>query len=607
MSTATLEVAPEQSAVAHTTPAADRVRVGALLSEVKGPLTLAVLLYVVSSLASIVPLIGVVELTRTLLPMAWGQPVDADHAWLIAWIVAGALLVRAVAQFSALMITHLADADLGASLRTRIVDHLRVVPLGWFGTRSSGRVKKAAQDDVGTMHHLVAHSITDMTAAIVVPVATMAYLLVIEWRMALVALLPMVAAVILYAISLGGSMELYQRYDDSLAEINAATVEYARGIAVVKAFGQAGRAHARFADTCQRFITFFGQWMRKAVLSGVLMEIVSSPPVALAALTLTGVALVGSGVPFIDVLPGLVLGLGISAPVLALGFGFQELREAQEAANHVGELLGAAPMPEPAHPREPQGNDVDVENVTFSYNEGSLALDGVSLHLRPGTVTALVGASGSGKSSLARLVPRFYDPQAGAVTLGGVPVDHVAGDDLYQRVGFVFSDDYLLNASLRDNIALGRPEATLDEVRSAAAAAQIDERIGQLPRGYDSVLGTDAELSGGERQRVAIARALLADTPILILDEATAFADPDSEVAIQRALSELVRGRTLLVIAHRLYTIRQADQIAVLSGGRIVESGRHDDPLASDGEYARLWRATGSDEVAPTHIEGNQA
>ncbi|MCW5951309.1 MAG: ABC transporter ATP-binding protein [Propionibacteriaceae bacterium] len=566
------------------------------------PLAVAVGLYVISSLAAIVPFLAVVELARTLAPLTTGAAVDTTRAWAIVWVVVGALVLRAITQTTALVITHLADAGLGAGLRSRIVGHLRTIPLGWFGSHTSGRVKKAAQDDVGAMHHLVAHSTMDLTAAIVTPVATMAYLFWVDWRMALVALVPLVVAVAFYAVAMGGSMELYNRYDASLAEINSATVEYAGGIAVVKAFGQTGKAHDRFADVCRRFAKFFGEWMEQASRTGTAVEVAASPPVALGLLALAAAALMSTGTPFLDVLPGLVLGLGVSAPIMALGFGIQDLRAATEAAGNIGELLAVPAMPEPAEPQAPSGSQIDIAQVTFSYDSDTVALRDVSLRLQPGTVTALVGASGSGKSSLARLIPRFYDPQAGEVRLGSVPVRQIGSELLYHQVGFVFSDDYLLHASLRENIALGRPDADDRAVQAAAQAAQIHERILALPRGYDTVLGEDAELSGGERQRVAIARALLADAPVLVLDEATAFADPDSEAAIQEALSELVRGRTLLVIAHRLHTIRHADTIVVLEGGRIVEQGRHDDLLAAGGEYARLWQATGH-AVTAEHAE----
>lgn len=575
-----------------------------LLTPVRVPIGIAVILYVISALATIVPLIAVVELARVLLPAASGQAIDQSRVWVIVWVVIGALLVRAVAQFVSLVITHLTDANLQASLRQRIVDHLRRIPLGWFDQHASGRVKKAAQDDVSAMHHLVAHTIVDITAAIVIPVATFVYLILVDWRMALVSLVPLVIAIGMYAVAMGGSMALYQKYDAALAEINAATVEYAGGIAVVKAFGQTGKAHARFTDVCRRFAQFFGDWMKRSAAAGIAMEIASSPPIALLLLTITGAALVTTGTPFINVLPGLVLGLGISAPVMTLGFGFQEMREAQEAAANVGELLAIPPVTQAHHPITPQGSVVDINRVSFSYDDQTDALDNVSITLHPGTVTALVGASGSGKSTLARLIPRFYDPHTGEVTLGGADVTRVATDELYHHVGFVFQDDYLLHTSLAENIALGRPSASLDEIHDVARAAHIHDRILQFTRGYEAVLGEDAELSGGERQRVAIARALLADAPVLILDEATAFADPDSEVAIQQALSKLIRGRTLLVIAHRLHTIRHADQIVVLDQGRIVEQGTHTELLRNHGTYDQLWNATAGADHA--HTGGQQ-
>lgn len=582
-------------------PSAPPPSVASLVRPVRGTLAAAAVLDAVGAVCSVVPLIAVVEIARALL----GAVPDEAGAWRWVWVAVAALVVRAVALFVALVATHLADAELASTLRTRIVDHLGRLPLGWFGRHGAGRVKKIAQDDVAALHHLVAHAAVDTTTAVVVPVVTLGYLLVVDWRMALVALVPLVLALLFYAVALGGSMEMYRAYDESLAEINAATVEFAGGIAVVKAFGQTGRAHAAFTRACTDFLRFFGRWMTQAARAGTAVEVVSSPPVALILLVVAAAGLVTTGTPALDVLAGIVLGLGISAPVFALGMGFQNLREAREALDRIGRLLAEPEIPRSPHPRRPDGHRVTLTDVTFSYDTavGSYgtaaggddvphaAVVEIDLELAPGTVTALVGASGSGKSTLARLVPRFYDPQHGRVAIGGLDVRDVAPAELYRHVGFVFQDDYLLAVSLRDNIALARPDATEAAIRAAARAAQIEDRIDALPGGFDAVLGRDVELSGGERQRVAIARALLADTPVLVLDEATAFADPDSEAAIQDALSTLAAGRTVLVIAHRLHTITHADRIVVLDHGRVVERGRHEDLLAADGPYARLWAA----------------
>lgn len=591
-------------------------KLGELVRPVRWSLGAAVLLDAVSALMVVVPFVAVVRIASALL-----EEGGRDEARKWAWIAVAALLLRAVTMFAAYAVTHLSEAELASDLRGRIVDHLSRLPLGWFGSRASGRVKKAAQDDVAALHHLVAHSALDTTTAVVVPVASLACLFWVDWRMALVALVPLVAALALYAVALGGSLELYRRYDASLAEINAATVEYAGGIAVVKAFGRTGSAHSTFDQACADFHAFFDRWMRRSARAGTAMEVISSPPVALLLLVLAAAGLVSTGTPALDVLPGIVLGLGICGPLLALAMGLQDLREASQAADRIGALLAVPALPVAADPVLPRGHEVVLDGVTFGYEDhdepgagtgdvlpadpGPAAVDDVSLELVPGTVTALVGLSGSGKSTLARLVPRFHDPRAGEVRLGGAPVHRVATGELYRHVSFVFQEDHLLVASLRENIALARPEATDHEVRRAARAARIDERIMALPDGYDCVLGRDVHLSGGERQRVAIARALLADAPVIVLDEATAFADPDCEDSIQQALSRLAAGRTVLVIAHRLHTVAHADRIVVLDAGRVVESGSHGELLALDGHYSRLWAASGAPH-APGHRTGRE-
>lgn len=508
-------LAPEASA-----PAAppDRAALGRLLRPIRGRLAAAVVCQVVSSLAGILPFLAVAELGRELL----GADPDPARALQIAWAAAAALLVRLVFMAAAGAITHFADNDLQLDIRRRLADHLGRVPLGWFTDRNSGAVKKALQDDVGAMHHLVGHSLTDLAAAVVTPLASLAYLFWADWRMALVALLPVVVGLALYGRMMSGHGETMAGYTAALGQVNASAVEFVEGISVVKTFGQSGRAHERFRTAADAYADRFISWVRPMARVSSASEVALSPVTVLLTILVGGAVGVSLGVVApLDVLPAALLGTGLTGPLLTLGYSATDVSLARAAAGRVTALLDRPPLPEAAAPAALRGSRVEFDGVRFSYDGRTDALAGVDLVLEPGTVTALVGRSGSGKSTLAKLLPRFADVDDGAIRLGGVDLRDIPSTQLYRQVGFVLQDVAMLRTSVRDNIRLGRPGASQEEVEAAARAAQVHDRIVELPHGYDAVVGQDARFSGGEAQRVSIARALLADAPILVLDEAT--------------------------------------------------------------------------------------
>ena len=549
-----------------------------------------VVLQAVGAVAGLAPLLAVAELGRTLLAPG---PLDHDHVRLVVAVGAGGLLLRLLLTGASSGIGHIVDGQVQLALRRALAARLGRVPIGWLSRRGTGELAKVAGDDVSAVHPFIAHTPGEMVSAFLVPLVSLAYLLTVDWRLTLITLIPVALAVALVPLMMTPARLREQReFDAAMGRIADAVVEFVEGITVVKAFNGTDRALRRFGTAVEEFVAGFSRMVHGLAGPGAAMQVVLSPPFVLLAVLTGGAFLVdGGGLAPADLLPFLLLGLGLTAPVEALGHGFDDIQAARRALGRVRDVLAVQPLPEPRRPVEPRGHRVELRGVRFGYDSEREVLRGIDLTLEPGTVTAVVGPSGSGKSTLVRLLPRFFDPTGGAVFLGGADLREIDPRRLHRTVSFVFQDVRLLRASVADNIALAVPHADREEVVNAARMANIHDRVMELPRGYDTVLGEEAELSGGEAQRIAIARALLADTPVLVLDEATAFADPYTEQAVRRALMTRRGDRTLLVIAHRLETIADADTAVLLEEGRVAERGRPADLLARDGRFAAFWNA----------------
>lgn len=569
------------------------------LQPIRAQLVLAALLSFAGAVLALAPLAGIAHIAR--LALADGGMVAAD-AWRVIALCLVCLFAGMALVSAGELVAHLADNRLTHGLRLSAMQRLARVPLGWFTERASGQVKQAMQDDVATLHELTAHFYTTVGRGAGTVAASAVYLVAMDWRMALVSALPFGIFFLVMRHAMRASSAHMPAFGAGLARINNAVVEFVHGIPVVKAFGASGRAHGSYREAVDGFTDAFLGFARPLVSARANANALIAPVAVLGVVLAFGTLFTALGwMAPVDVLPFALVAPGISAPLQLLSFNLHALNHATGAAQRVQALLRTPVLEQPAADqcRLPQGCEVRFEGVGHAYEAGHDVLKGMDFTLRPGTVTAVVGASGAGKSTLARLLLRFFDPNEGRITLGGVDLRQIETAQLYRHLAFVLQDVRLVHASVRENIALGRPSASAQEVEEAARAAHIHERILALSRGYDSVIGEDAQLSGGEQQRLSIARAVLLDAPVLVLDEPTAAADAESEAAIQEALSRLAAGRTLLVIAHRLDTVMHADQILVVEGGAIRERGRHAELLALGGRYARLW-ALGGYESQPS-------
>jgi ATP-binding cassette subfamily B protein IrtA len=557
---------------------------GRLLAPVKTPLIVSGVLQALITLVQLAPFVLLVELARVLLSGAGEDRLWSLGMWAVGLLGTGTLLAAAMTLW-----LHWIDARFARDVRSRLLTKMSRLPLGWFTARGSGSIKQLVQDDTLSLHYLVTHAIPDAVAAVVTPVAVLVYLFVVDWRLALVLFVPVLAALLLMsnmsfqsAAKIGQS----QRWTERMGNEAGA---YLEGQPVVRVFG--GAAASSFRRRLDEYIDFLVTWQRPLVGKKTLTDLITRPATFLWLIVAVGTPLIVSGaMDPVHLLPFLFLGTTFGTRLLNIGYGVGGIQGGMLAARRIQNALDERELARlDGEPSPSIRGTVEFDRVTFSYRPGVPVIQDVSLRLEPGTVTALVGPSGSGKSTLAALLARFHDVDEGAIRIDGVDVRTLDTDDLYRRVGFVLQDTQLVNGTVAENIALAVPDASREQIEAAARDAQIHDRILRLPRGYDTVLGAGAALSGGERQRLTIARAILADTRVLILDEATAFADPESEYLVQQALNRLTRDRTVLVIAHRLHTITHADQIVVLDGGRIAETGTHEQLIAAGGRYRALW------------------
>ncbi|BBX28614.1 ABC transporter ATP-binding protein/permease [Mycolicibacterium alvei] len=562
---------------------------GRLLAPLKTPLIISGVLQALITLIQLAPFVLLVELARLLLAGAeesrlWTLGLTA--VWLLGF---GALLGAGLTLW-----LHRLDAQFARELRTRLLTKMSRLPLGWFTARGSGSIKQLVQDDTLSLHYLVTHAIPDAVAAVIAPVAVLIYLFTVDWRLALVLFVPVLTYLVLMSlmtIQSGAKIGQAQRWADRMSGEAGA---YLEGQPVVRVFG--GAASSSFRRRLDEYIGFLVDWQRPFTGKKSLMDLVTRPATFLWLIAAVGTPMIiGGSMDPVDLLPFLLLGTTFGVRLLGVGYGLGGIRGGMLAARRIQNTLDEADLALLEHQGEEGAPDAVVfDGVTFGYRPSVPVIKDVSLTLRPGTVTALVGPSGSGKSTLAALLARFHDVDTGSIRLDGKDIRSLTADELYRRVGFVLQEAQLVAGTVAENIALADPEADPARIEQAARDAQIHDRILRLPEGYQTVLGASSALSGGERQRLTIARAILADTPVLILDEATAFADPESEYLVQQALNRLTKDRTVLVIAHRLHTITHADQIVVLDGGHIAETGTHEGLLAGvngkAGRYHQLWQ-----------------
>ena len=546
----------------------------------------------VSALVALVPFVYIWKILRDVLNAApdYAQAVNIPHyGWMAVLFAVLAYLI----YIAALMCSHLSAFRVATNLRLEVSEHLATLPLGFTETFGSGKLRKIIHESTGAAETFLAHQLPDKYNAMATPIGLLVLLLVFDWRLGLLSLVPVALGFVIMSAMTGRRMaDKMRQYGNALESMSNEAVEYVRGIPVVKTFGQSVFSFKKFKATIDEYEKWVIAYTKE--LRMPMMLYTAAINGVFAFLIVGGLLFTRNGVTsefLLNLLFYIIITPVISLTLTRIMYMSENELVVADALARVDSVLDAEPVPENDHPRHPKDASVSLKDVHFSYDGKTDVIKGVSLKIQPGQMVAFVGPSGGGKSTLANLICRFFDVQSGSVRVGGADVRDIPKEELMDTISFVFQNSRLLKGSILDNVRLGRPQATEAEVLAALKAAQCMDIVEKFPAGIHAVIGTKGVyLSGGEQQRIAIARAMLKNAPILILDEATAFADPDNEAKVQAAFAQLAKGKTVLMIAHRLSTVANADCIYVVQDGQIVESGTKDELCAQNGLFARMWQ-----------------
>lgn len=563
-----------------------KVRLMTFIRPHRSGFALSVVLAIISVASGLVPYFAVAEIVNLLISG------EMDFSVYLQWGLIGliAYFARSVFHGLSTRCSHEATFRVLSEMRRTIAEKLTRVPMGYLTATPSGRLKTTMVERIEQMEVPLAHIIPEMTANLLVPVALVVYLFVLDWRMALASLATIPLGMLCYMAQMKEYPKKYAAVMKANKHMNATTVEYVGGIEVIKAFNQSAASYEKFTDAVRQNTRLMLEWMKSTQGYSALM--MTLWPAVLIAVLPVGCLLYQNGsLSASDFITIAILSLGIIGPLVAAIFLTDDFSKIATITGEIAAVLEEPELDRPKAQKKLEGHDISLQDVYFAYKDVQV-LNGVSLDIKASTRTALVGPSGSGKSTIAKLIASYWDVSSGRITIGGIDVKTLPPEQVMDLIGYVSQDNFLFNVSVRENIRMGRPEATDEDVEAVAKAAGCHDFIMSLTHGYDTIVsGAGGHLSGGERQRVAIARAMMKNAPIVILDEATSYTDPENESILQESIGRLTRGKTLIVIAHRLSTITEADQIAVVDDGRIVAVGKHAELVQCCPLYAQMWAA----------------